>query len=207
MGLAVSTALSNYNLVSDKPMDLVLFDYALKHVLIILRVIRQPRTSALLVGLGGSGRKSFAQLASFIADYSPVSLEIGKNYGYTQFREDLRGIFREIGVKNKSLSFVFSDAHIKEEQFLEDINNILNLGTVPNLFPADQRIDICEAVRKDAAEEIGGELTPDRLFAFFLSRIKEQLKLIVCFSPIGEAFRQRLRLFPSLVNCTTIDWF
>ena len=26
-------------------------------------------------------------------------------------------------------------------------------------------------------------------------------------SPIGEAFRRRLRMFPSLVNCCTIDWF
>ena len=26
-------------------------------------------------------------------------------------------------------------------------------------------------------------------------------------SPIGDAFRQRLRMFPSLVNCCTIDWF
>lgn len=26
-------------------------------------------------------------------------------------------------------------------------------------------------------------------------------------SPVGEDFRRRLRTFPSLVNCTTIDWF
>lgn len=33
----------------------------------------------------------------------------------------------------------------------------------------------------------------------------------VCFSlamsPIGDAFRNRLRMFPSLINCCTIDWF
>ena len=33
------------------------------------------------------------------------------------------------------------------------------------------------------------------------------LHLILCFSPLGEAFRNRLRMFPSLVNCSTIDWF
>ena len=26
-------------------------------------------------------------------------------------------------------------------------------------------------------------------------------------SPAGEVFRNRLRMFPALVNCTTIDWF
>ena len=26
-------------------------------------------------------------------------------------------------------------------------------------------------------------------------------------SPVGSAFRSRCRMFPSLVNCCTIDWF
>jgi len=29
----------------------------------------------------------------------------------------------------------------------------------------------------------------------------------MCFSPIGDSSRNRVRNFPSLVNCTTIDWF
>ena len=31
--------------------------------------------------------------------------------------------------------------------------------------------------------------------------------IVICYSPIGEVFRSRLRQFPSLVNCCTIDWF
>jgi len=29
----------------------------------------------------------------------------------------------------------------------------------------------------------------------------------LAFSPIGVALRNRIRDFPSIVNCTTIDWF
>ena len=31
--------------------------------------------------------------------------------------------------------------------------------------------------------------------------------MIIAMSPLGEVFRQRLRQFPSLVTCCTIDWF
>lgn len=31
--------------------------------------------------------------------------------------------------------------------------------------------------------------------------------MIIAMSPLGEVFRTRLRMFPSLVNCCTIDWF
>lgn len=30
---------------------------------------------------------------------------------------------------------------------------------------------------------------------------------MLCMSPVGESFRRRIRTFPGLVNCTTIDWF
>jgi hypothetical protein len=31
--------------------------------------------------------------------------------------------------------FLFSDTQIKDESFMEDINNLLNAGEVPNMFP------------------------------------------------------------------------
>ena len=38
-------------------------------------------------------------------------------------------------------------------------------------------------------------------------RARANLHVVVAMSPIGEAFRNRVRMFPGLVNCTTIDWF
>jgi dynein heavy chain len=31
--------------------------------------------------------------------------------------------------------------------------------------------------------------------------------MIIAMSPLGEIFRKRLRQFPSLVTCCTLDWF
>lgn len=45
------------------------------------------------------------------------------------------------------------------------------------------------------------------VFFFFTKRCKDKLHIVLCFSPVGSTFRNRLRLFPSLINCCTIDWF
>lgn len=46
-----------------------------------------------------------------------------------------------------------------------------------------------------------------QVFQYFISRVREKLHIVLCMSPAGDAFRSRCRMFPSLVNCCTIDWF
>ena len=41
----------------------------------------------------------------------------------------------------------------------------------------------------------------------FIKRVRANMHICLAFSPIGSAFRDRLRKFPALVNCCTIDWF
>lgn len=47
------------------------------------------------------------------------------------------------GVDNKPTVFLFSDTQIVDESFLEDINNILSSGEVPNLYKQDEFVEVC----------------------------------------------------------------
>lgn len=50
---------------------------------------------------------------------------------------------------NSQNSFLlFTDTQIKEENFLEDIGNLLNTGEVPNMFAIDEKNEICSKMRQ-----------------------------------------------------------
>lgn len=66
------------------------------HVCHIHRVLMQPRGNALLVGVGGSGRKSLSRLATYVADQKCFSIEISKGYRIIEFREDLKSLYRQV---------------------------------------------------------------------------------------------------------------
>eukprot|EP00741_Cyanophora_paradoxa_P024938 tig00000056_g24072.t1 len=213
-------------------MDLVLFRDAIEHICRIIRVIRTPRGNMLLVGVGGSGRKSMARLAAYISEMKTFSVEITRNYRSIEFREDLKKIYQAAGVEKKATVFLFDDTQIVQESFLEDINSLLSSGEVrslarfssafqrrlapfslarrarqvPNLFAPEELVAIRDAVRNDA-KAAGYQDSNDALYAFFIERARNNLHVVLCMSPVGDAFRNRLRMFPALVNNTTIDWF
>ena len=187
-------------------MKLVMFLDACEHVSRISRVLRQPQGHALLLGVGGSGRQSLSRLGSFIANYKISQIEVIKGYNMTNWREDIKKVLMTAGVENKPLTFLFVDTQIINEQMLEDINNILNSGDVPNLYKNEDFDTIYNATKQDCLRK-GLSPTKMNMFSSYLLRIKQNIHLIIAMSPLGEIFTTRLRMFPSLVNCCTIDWF
>ena len=202
----VEEYLAEHNGESKQPMPLVMFNDALEHVSRIARVIRQPQGNALLLGVGGSGRQSMTRLATYISGYRLYMVNITKGYGQVEWREDLRQCLLYAGIQDKPIVFLFSDAQVVMESMVEDINNVLNAGDVPNLYAAEDEDKIVSACRVECQRK---RIPPTKLniFAQYIIRVRRNLHVCFCMSPLGEAFRNRLRNFPSIVNCCTADWF
>ncbi|CAL8305136.1 unnamed protein product [Lota lota] len=200
--------LDEFNNCSKAPMSLVMFKFAIEHVSRLCRVLKQDNGHALLVGIGGSGRHSATKLATFINDYDLFQIELTKNYSLSDWRDSLKKVMLKTGVEGRSLVFLFGDSQMKDEAMVEDINMLLNTGDVPNMFPADERADIIDKAQGIARTE-GKKIdaTPLSMYNFFIDRVRANLHIVLAMSPIGDAFRNRLRMFPSLINCCTIDWF
>ncbi|CAJ1382663.1 unnamed protein product, partial [Effrenium voratum] len=199
--------LEDYNNVMPTKMNIVFFRDACMHLARAARTIRQPRGNLLMVGVSGVGRKSIARIAAHMAEYQCFSIEITRTYGSTEFKEDLKNIMTGVAkAGGKGVMFLFSDTQIVKESFLEDINNVLNTGEVPNLFAPDELEGVMGLMRP-LAKAAGKPETRDAIWQYFVQLIRENMHIVLAFSPIGEGFRARCRQFPSIINCATIDWF
>ncbi|GIQ85219.1 dynein heavy chain, partial [Kipferlia bialata] len=190
------------------PMDLVLFKDCVEHIVRVVRILSTPRGHALLVGVGGSGKQSVTQLATFICGYKLFRITITRTYNINNLDDDLKLLYRLAGVDGKPVTFLFTDSDVKQEVFLERLNNILTSGEVPALFAKDEVECIINDVRDPFKKEM--PKCPDTnsaLWEFFIDRVKSNLHVVLCFSPVGEKFRDRARKFPGLISGCTTDWF
>ncbi|XP_065418969.1 dynein axonemal heavy chain 17 isoform X1 [Chrysemys picta bellii] len=198
-------ALETYNEV-NAVMNLVLFEDAVSHICRINRILESPRGNALLVGVGGSGKQSLSRLAAYISALDVFQITLKKGYGIPDLKLDLASQYIKAAVKNTPTVFLMTDSQVAEEQFLVLINDLLASGEIPGLFQDDEVENIIGAMRPQV-KSIGMQDTRENCWKFFIDKVRRQLKVILCFSPVGSTLRVRARKFPAVVNCAAIDWF
>ncbi|XP_015241536.1 PREDICTED: dynein heavy chain 11, axonemal-like isoform X3 [Cyprinodon variegatus] len=201
----LADALEHYNEL-HAAMDLVLFEEAIQHICRISRILEAPYGNALLVGVGGSGKQSLCRLAAFLSSLEVFQITLRKGYGINDLKSDIAALYIKVGVKNIGTVFLHTDAQIPDERFLVLINDMLASGDIPDLF-SDEEVDMIVASIRLELRGLGLIDSRDNCWNFFIERIRRQLKVILCFSPVGFTLRTRARKFPALVNCTAIDWF
>jgi dynein heavy chain len=74
------------------------------------------------------------------------------------------------GTGSRATVFLFNDTQIKWDGMVEDINNLLNSGEVPNLFATDEKAEILEKTQ-NVAKTAGMAIKdwgPNETFAYFV---------------------------------------
>ncbi|GLE05887.1 hypothetical protein PINS_up015068 [Pythium insidiosum] len=209
-------------------MELVFFKDAMIHIAAVARILSQPRGHALLLGMAGSGKRSLARMTAHVMGYHCHELEVTKSFSISDFRETLKSLMlvtvlgtsdsrrRSVAPSRlKPTVLLLSEAQLVSEQFLEDINTLLNGGEIPKLFSLEEYEKMLSAVRSHltAAHLAGSPLHEVRDFsraeceAHFVGQVQQRMHIVICHSPTSDAFRARIRQFPSLTNCMTIDFF
>lgn len=79
---------------------------------------------------------------------------------------------------------------------------------VSNLFARDEideiLSDLIPAMKREFPRR---PPTNENLYNYFMSRVRHNLHVVLCFSPVGEKFRNRALKFPALISGCTMDWF
>lgn len=205
----VEEYLNEYNQSSKVKMDLVVFNYLIQHISRVNRILKlQSNGHALLIGVGGTGRSSATKLACYMSKIEIFQIDVSNKYNQSTWKNDLKTLLRRAGESKSKIAFFLLDTQIKDDAYLEDLNMILNSGDLPSLFDQDEKLDIIETLRNLYLNKTeSSNLTPTYLYSKFVERIKANLHIILAFSPLGENFRNKLRMFPAIINCCSIDWF
>lgn len=135
-------------------------------------------------------------------------------------------LYRTCGIQGKGTTFIFTDQDVKEEAFLEYLNSVLSsgidrstvhalgcltrsvAGVVSNLFNRDEQAEIVSELTPIMKREFPKkDLTTENVMEYFMTRVRQHLHIALCFSPVGEKFRQRSFKFPGLISGCTLDWF
>ena len=111
-------------------------------------------------------------------------ITVTKTYNQVNLLEDMKNVYKLAGFKGQKMTFLFTDAEIKDEGFLEFFNQMLMTGEVTGMMAKDE-LDMCvndirPIMKKEAPHIVD---TYENLYNFFLGRARDNFHTHGHFSP------------------------
>jgi len=180
------------------PFTMVFFKEAMINIATIAHVLKIPRATSMQVGLGSSGRTTLTKIASFMLGYEFQSPEIRKDMSLVDFRDNLKALMMNAVSKKQHTTFLFKDEHIIDESFFENVYSFITSAEISGLLNADD----WRAVTALFTEEPNGPSVQTQFWA----AAGEFVHVVLCFSPLGNALRTRMRQYPCLLGSCSVSW-
>lgn len=187
---------------------LVIFDDVLEHVLRIDNVLRHPMGHLLLVGESGVGKTVLSRFVSWMNGLQVFQIKANNRYTLEQFDEDLRALFKRVGVDGEKICFIFDESNALSSSFLEKMNALLASGEIPGLFEGDDRSQLMTLLRDSISQKDEVMMdSHDELWRRFVRTIQRNLHVIFTMNPASADFSNRCTASPALFNRCVVDWF
>ncbi|KAF6775711.1 hypothetical protein AHF37_04900 [Paragonimus kellicotti] len=124
------------------------------------------------------------------------------------FLEDLKVIHKKAGDKDIKTVLIITENKIRDETCYEYVNQLLTIGFVPNLFLRDEFEELLAHFEENASKQhFKTVFGYEEMFEFYQERVRANLHVVLCFSPVGDGFRKRAINYPGILAGCVIDWF
>ena len=194
----------------SQKLDLVLFAYAIEHLLKILRALCFDGGSCMLIGLKACGKQSLATLAMYILEQRVLRIPHVQTYSRAELLEDLKGHCRHAALNDRHFTLFLDDSSILEECFLDLVNQLIFTGEITDMFSKDEiSTMVTEASFRSEVQKHMPEWSEstETLAKFFVRRVRRNFHCLLSFSPTDDKLMGRLRSYPALMSCCHLIWF
>ncbi|KAF5224191.1 hypothetical protein ECC02_002777 [Trypanosoma cruzi] len=166
------------------------------------RILARPVGHLILVGRPGVGRRNAVHLAAYMLRMQVVTLNMVQGYSVKNFRNDVRQFVQRATTQNERLVLLLDEHNIVDESFLEVVNSLVSSGDIPGLFTPEELETMFTSLREDAASSgyIGS------IYAYFLMRLRRNLRLALTMDSHHALFLVRLQSNPGLLSNCDLLW-